>query len=598
MFSLPTLQKFIGNDEALFQRHYLEKALPLVRTTLLFGSILYTSFLAWDYILDHSTMEYKVTIRATIVLMAAITFLLTLLPIGPTLFQIIASSFSSAVGLSVVLILHYTRFGFEYGAGGIILIFMFTCGGFLRLLFIPTCLVSITIVLFTNAAMYATHENHMTIVNDDFFVVSAMVVVWVYSYFLESGERHLFSQNILLDAERANTRKLIEELEGERGRKSDFIAAISHDLRQPLTTIALKLRTIAARIDQPDLSLDIKLLQQQCQTIEHMIEGTLNLSRIEAGTWVVEVRDVALPHVLEKVVGDFKAEAESKNILLELRALPYVVKTDPVALDRVLRNLLGNAIRYTPDVTGAGPRGRVIVECTIRNDSMCIGVIDNGIGIPPHRLTDVFQQYVQLSNPERDHRKGLGLGLSIVKGLVKILNHELEVQSEVGRGSRFVVIVPIAAKIPEELLPGGAKIEDKVDLTGTVVALIEDDEGAREALRDRLVEWGCDVVAGESADDVVRELKEHAMMGNVHFIISDYRLRDGNTGISAIEAIRSAANSQIPAAVWTAETTREALLRIYGSGLTTLSKPPDELKLLALLAAHRFKRDLFSRESL
>jgi CheY-like chemotaxis protein len=215
---------------------------------------------------------------------------------------------------------------------------------------------------------------------------------------------------------------------------------------------------------------------------------------------------------------------------------------------------------------------------------MWINVIDNGIGIPNDRIKDVVKEYIQIDNPERDRTKGFGLGLSIVDRLIRRLDrHELKIESIEGRGSRFSVIAPIAARIPPELLSGSV-VEDGVpDLKGMVAILVEDDEETREAIIEYLNELGCYVVNGESAIEVIAQLRKEEIPGP-HIILSDYRLREQKTGIDAIEAIRAEISvSSVPAVIYTAETAPETLQAIAKENVQLLPKPLDMTQLAAVL---------------
>src|SRR5262249_50418406 len=155
----------------------------------------------------------------------------------------------------------------------------------------------------------------------------------------------------------------------------------------------------------------VQELQQHTRSLGDMVQASFDLSRLDAGTWDVSIREVALPHLIEKVASEFRSTAAEKGVVFDLGAVPpYLVLSDPEALGRILRNLIGNAIKYTPAETQHGP-GRVVVECAQHNELMRIIIVDNGMGIPPNRQKDIFKEYVQLDNPERDRTKGFGLGL-------------------------------------------------------------------------------------------------------------------------------------------------------------------------------------------
>ena len=214
------------------------------------------------------------------------------------------------------------------------------------------------------------------------FCAMYLIIGWI----LYVDQRRMHARGILVEAERRRA-------EAERARANHFVAAISHDLRQPLTTVKLKLASLRSQGLSSTIDSDIDVVQQQVIAMETMINGSLDLSRLEAGTWSIEVREVALPLLVEKVVADLKAEIDAKraNVKLEAQSLPYLIKTDPVALDRILRNLLGNALRYTPEKVGGWP-GKIGVECNVDGNHIRISVVDNGIGIPQERLLDIFKE--------------------------------------------------------------------------------------------------------------------------------------------------------------------------------------------------------------
>jgi CheY-like chemotaxis protein/anti-sigma regulatory factor (Ser/Thr protein kinase) len=305
---------------------------------------------------------------------------------------------------------------------------------------------------------------------------------------------------------------------------------------------------------------------------------------------VVNKRDVSLPTIFDSIASDLSSEALLRDVEFTVESEPYLVRTDPVAFERIVRNLVGNALRYTP---GTRDRpGHVQLRCDTQGDRVRISVIDDGIGIPAKRIDDIFKEYVQLANPERDQKKGLGLGLSIVRGLANILGHELDLESTEGVGSRFSVYVPISARIPPELLMGSAPAEQPKEpkLNGMLVALIEDNEDARNAMREHLERWDCQVIDGESADEVVERLAVDGNMKQPDFVLSDYRLRNGKTGVEAIATVRKALSNTVPAAIWTAETTPVALQDIAKAGLPRLSKPPELLFLASLLTKYSPQR--------
>ena len=394
------------------------------------------------------------------------------------------------------------------------------------------------------------------------------------------------------DQKRASVKEVILEearsqAEAATAEKNQFIAAISHDLRQPLTTLGLKLNYIERNVESIGLAEDISIAQRQVDAMEGMINGALDISRLESGTWNVEVQEVVLSSLLRDIVADMQPMAGAKDLKLRLHNRPYLVRTDRHALDRIIRNMVINAVRYTPSEQ-AGKTGHVLVSCQRRGSRVRISVWDNGIGIPEARQADIFKSYVQVDNPERNREKGFGLGLSIVQGLADLLGHKLDMDSEPGRGSRFSVTVPFVGLVPAELIELQAVENGEPDLTNMVVAIIEDNSDLRVEISMRLIEHGCYVVAGESSRDVIEQLRIEALACGPHFILSDYRL-EHEDGIAAIEAVRAATDTSVPAVLWSGDTSSAVLKKVAASGMKLLSKPVSEQTLLTLLAKHKPK---------
>jgi two-component system, sensor histidine kinase len=397
------------------------------------------------------------------------------------------------------------------------------------------------------------------------------------------------------DQKRACVRELIlvearSQAEAATAEKNQFIAAISHDLRQPLTTLGLKLNYVFRNIKSTNLVGDLSIAQRQVDAMVDMINGALDICRLESGTWNVEIQEVVLASLLDGIVVDMRPLARAKALKLRLHSRPYLIRTDRHALDRIVRNMVLNALRYTPSEQG-GRNGHILVSCQRRGDLVKISVWDNGIGIPEDRQRDIFRSYVQVDNPERDREKGFGLGLSIVQGLANLLGHTLDVDSAPGRGSRFSVTVPFAGRIPPDLPEVQTGENDDPDLTNMVVVIIEDNSDLRIEISMRLIEHGCYVVAGESSSDVIEQLRTEALDSGPHVILSDYRLRNED-GIAAIAAVRAVTDASLPAILWSGDTSSAVLKKVAVSGMKLLAKPVSEETLLTLLARHKPKTSI------
>jgi len=374
--------------------------------------------------------------------------------------------------------------------------------------------------------------------------------------------------------------------EAERARANRFIVTIGHDLKQPLTAMTLRLATLVRRSARdPEISSLAREIQGQASALGEMIQASFDLSRLHSGTWEVSPREVALPNLIHRVLDEFYPVAAEKGLAVEAQHVPdYLVWTDPAALARILGNLLANAIKYTPAERPQGP-GRIAVEFEDNSDAIRISIADNGIGIPPTRKDDVFNEYVQLDNPERDRSKGFGLGLSIVRGLAQLLGHELTLSSTEELGSRFSISIPIKARIPVELL-GVQQAEALAPrLKDTVIYLVEDGLAQREALVEHLLDWGCYVVDGESPTEVIEKLRTDDLPSHrAEFILSDYRLKADMTGLKAIAEIRAElGNESAPAAIWTAESGADVLQAVAQANIHLLAKPVNLEELAATI---------------
>jgi two-component system, sensor histidine kinase len=342
--------------------------------------------------------------------------------------------------------------------------------------------------------------------------------------------------------------------------KSKFLAAASHDLRQPVHALGLFLEVLG----QTDLSTyqrdALKSARSANLASTEMLNILLDFSRIEAGVVDANMQSVAVQPLLHKLEIEFAPQAEAKGLVYRSRDTVAHVFSDPVLLDLVLRNLVSNAIRYTE-------HGGVLVGCRQRGGQLSIEVWDTGMGIAPEHQKDVFQEFHQLGNPERDSRKGLGLGLAIAKGLVSTLGHRLVLGSRVGRGSKFSIqaALSITSAVPAAI----KKISKPLDLSRHRVLIIEDDAAVRAGMKDLVQSWGAVCDAAESIDEALAQVRVHAPQ----LVISDYRLREQRTGAQAIAAVRAELGFEVPSLLVTGDTAPQRLRDAQATGVLLLHKP-------------------------
>jgi signal transduction histidine kinase len=366
--------------------------------------------------------------------------------------------------------------------------------------------------------------------------------------------------------------------------KSRFFAAANHDLRQPLHSLGLF--ATALRNGQVD-DAGRKLIDQilQCtESLEQLFDNLLDLSKLDAGQIEVKREPVPLNAVFDRLRATFAVPAEDKGLRLKIRRTKAIVDTDATLLFRVLSNLVSNALRYTEE-------GGVVVACRGRGATVRIEVWDSGIGVPAEHQERIFEEFYQLNNPARDRKRGLGLGLATVKRVTQLLNHPIRLASTPGKGSRFTVELPVTDLARPH--SASATIEQKVPnlLVGKLILVIDDEESVRLGMQSLLESWGCKCVTAMNAREALNSINGHAP----DFIVADLRLREDETGIDAVGALRARLGDAIPAVLISGDTAPEQLRKVSAAGLTMMHKPVKAVRLRALLNHEFAKRGIRAR---
>ena len=362
-------------------------------------------------------------------------------------------------------------------------------------------------------------------------------------------------------AERANTAK------------TRFLAAASHDLRQPMH--ALSLLFDALRLEHSPGPRDDLLARIESTTavMGSLLDTLLDISRLDAGGVVARVETCELLPVLMRIRDTHEVLAQHKGVELHVRPSKLWVSTDPALLQRIIGNFVSNAIRYTP--TG----GRVLVSARTRGQQCLIQVRDTGPGIAPEHQQTIFDEFVQIHNPQRDRSQGIGLGLAIVQRLASLLQHRVSLRSCPGRGSSFAVWLPLALPVPqsgtksigEPVIPVVPASLASAKLQHCQVLLVEDDELVRESYERLLLLWGCNVISGTSKTTALMQLE--TLGWSPHVIISDYALGEDGNGLALIAAIRQHQNWAVPAALITGNTEDAELRTLSDNNTRLLYKP-------------------------
>ena len=377
-----------------------------------------------------------------------------------------------------------------------------------------------------------------------------------------------------LTSEKLRAESALKQAEQSNFAKSKFLAAASHDLRQPLHALRLFTATLESQNKDNENSSLANNIGKSVTALEGLFEALLDISKLDAGIVKQKEQDFDLQTMLDRLSIGYGERASEKGIVFNAEYNQNFVHTDPILLERVIDNLVLNAIRYTDT-------GTVSLGTRASDAAVTISIIDTGRGIPTDKQTEVFEEFVQLTNPERDRSKGLGLGLSIVKRITELLNITFTLTSNPDTGTTVELTIPSGNAVYPSLPDDELSPIDQ-HLGALFVVVIDDEEQARLAMTLLLEQWGCTVLSAADVEDALIALEEYEYEPNA--IIADYRLRENQTGIQAIEAIRSHLGVNIDAIIVTGDVERTKLIDINEHGFTSLNKPCDPVQLRTFLA--------------
>jgi len=398
-----------------------------------------------------------------------------------------------------------------------------------------------------------------------FLFVNLSASIKYFRLITNSTEKGL--KNISLISQLENKR---EEAEKASADKSRFLAAASHDLRQPHQALGLFLESLDYLESDRKKKNILNKTKLAFEAMSGLLEQLLDISKLDAKTVQPEFQSIELQPFLHRITMEYMGQAEQHGLELRLRPTNAFVHSDPKMLHRILSNLISNAIRYTD-------KGGILLGVRRHSSSWRLFVCDTGRGIPKKAQESIFQEFTQLSNPERDREKGLGLGLAIVRRLGDIMGADVSVQSQEDKGSCFSIMLPEANE-DELTAPIEIDTDSMVSLKGLKIAIIDDDKIALEALSTLLNVWHCQVHAFASGKACIQKLTD--LQWKPDALIVDYRLRGEQTGVGAIQAVCKKLNHRIPALIITGDTAPERIEEAQASGFPLLHKPvdPDQLR--------------------
>lgn len=355
----------------------------------------------------------------------------------------------------------------------------------------------------------------------------------------------------------------MREAERANKAKSRFLAAVSHDMRQPLQAISMYLG--ALRFGRPsdnhgEILRDIRTCLNGCN---ELLDDITDISRLDAGVVVPEFSDFAVADLLETVETGFRAQAKEKGLALTVVDSSLFIRADQRMLARIAQNLVSNAIRHTG-------KGRVLVGFRRHNGEADLQVWDTGPGIPEDQREAIFEEFYQIGNPQRDRRLGFGLGLAIVRRQAALMGLPVGFSSTVGKGSMFWVRAPVASGASPPAVSRRDATSEVRPLAGLKVLVIDDEPVQLNAARFFLEGQGALVEAREGTAEALRCV---AQGFRPDVILADYRLGDGITGATAIEMLRSSLGFHVPAIIVTGDTEPQRIADAEASGCLLLHKP-------------------------
>ena len=344
--------------------------------------------------------------------------------------------------------------------------------------------------------------------------------------------------------------------------KSRFLAVASHDLRQPLHALNLFVAQLRTETNEAERSRLAARIDAAVANMNELFNALLDISKLDAGALTPSLSEFPVDSVLKRIESVFAPAAREKGLRFRMVRCSAWIRSDAILLERIMLNLVSNAVRYTET-------GGIILGCRRDSDRLRIEVCDTGIGIPEEQRRNIFEEFYQAQASNRSSRDGLGLGLAIVDRLCHLLNHSIGVESRVGRGSRFYISVPIApprVNFRKAAPSGSVKLDP---LAGKTIVVIDDDALVLDSTGGLLRSWGCRAVTAESAQDAIAKTGHH----RPDLIISDFRLKNGLTGIEAIAQLRNEFGSKIPAFLISGDISSERLQQAQQGGYQLLHKP-------------------------
>lgn len=357
--------------------------------------------------------------------------------------------------------------------------------------------------------------------------------------------------------------------------KTRFLAAASHDLRQPMHALNLYLASFAQLETSKPIQACIDNLNKCAKAMNDMLDTLLEISNIDSGATQASFSIFPIASPIDKIQAEFEPLARAKGLSLRVARSSAFVNTDEEIVERMLRLLVSNAVRYTE-------RGKILIGCRPYGQQLRVAVYDTGIGIALDKQQAIFEEHFQLNNYERNRAKGLGLGLTIVQRLARLIGTSISLDSQIGRGSWFAFDLPLVnLDTIQPTTPALHTMPSHKRPADTTIVVIDDEPLIRDATRMILESWGYTVVTGLNGRDALEQLAQSNCSPDL--IFCDFLLGDDQNGIATISQLRDAFNEEIPAFLVTGITLPDHIEAMHASGLAYMYKPLDQDKLRVAL---------------
>lgn len=466
------------------------------------------------------------------------------------------------------------------------------CIGFISAVIIPGILWNLLFYMLATPILISLTLNFLFETHYGYFWLALAVLM--YSYVMIDGvskQRKLVVFS--LEMQKAN-KALIRDLEKQKEiailaneNKTKFLAAASHDLRQPLHAIGLFCETLSLKTKDSECRELVTSIKEAAASSNSYLSALLDISKLDAGAYKPKLQPIDLSIILNKISCEFALQANQKGLVCNVQADPYWIESDPTFLEIILRNLMSNAIRYTD-------AGGITLRCIATKDQIQISVIDTGIGIPPEFHQKIFHEFWQLDNPERDSSKGVGLGLSTVDRFCRFLNIGLTLDSQVGKGSTFTLTLPRCHSTIEKLsVVNGQKLN--CPTPAQKILLLENHKDSRIATAVLLSSWGYEACVSGSLTDARKDYLSKGIYPDI--VLTDFALSSDMNGIEVLSILEQEVRKRFVGIILTGESSPQGLEKLKQCDYRVLFKPVPAVKLRSAIVSAGIELDTVRSET-